>query len=49
MITPDGKTAYVTDNQADTVTPIDVATNTAEPAIKVGLDPTEIAIVSGRQ
>jgi YVTN family beta-propeller protein len=35
-ITPDGRTAYVTNRNSDSVTPIDTATNTAGPAITVG-------------
>jgi hyaluronoglucosaminidase len=35
VLTPDGKTAYVTDGGAGTVTPIHTATNTAGPPIKV--------------
>jgi len=41
---PDGKTAYVVNNRRGTVTPIDVATNTAGPAIKVAMGPGVIAI-----
>jgi YVTN family beta-propeller protein len=44
-IAPDGKTAYVADYaESGTVTPIDVATNTAETPIPAGPDPDEIAI-----
>jgi YVTN family beta-propeller protein len=35
-ITPDGKTAYVTNGGSDTVTPIDTRTQTARAAIRVG-------------
>jgi YVTN family beta-propeller protein len=45
-ITPDGKTEYVLSQNvnADTVTPISTATNTARKAIKVGPYPHAIAI-----
>jgi YVTN family beta-propeller protein len=43
-ITPDGKTVYVADLNANTVTPISTATNTAGPPIKVGKNPGVIAI-----
>ena len=43
-ITPDGKTAYVTNFDSDTVTPIATATNTAGPPITVGHGPDAIAI-----
>ena len=43
-ITPDGKTAYVTNRGSGTVTPIATATNTAGPPITVGSDPSAIAI-----
>src|ERR1039457_6099350 len=43
-VTPIGKTAYVTNTLLDTVTPIQVATNTAGKAINVGEDPQVIAI-----
>jgi YVTN family beta-propeller protein len=48
-ITPNGKTAYVTNDgtgqiPGHTVTPIDTATNTALKAMKVGLRPVAIAI-----
>ena len=43
-ITPNGKTAYVANNDSDTVTPISIATNTAGPAIHVDSGPTWIAI-----
>src|SRR5262249_11881578 len=42
-ITPDGKTAYVTNNNAS-VTPIEVATNKPGPEIKVGRRPFVVAI-----
>jgi len=43
-ITPDGKTAYVTNEFSGTVTPIRTATNTALRPIKAGLRPDAIAI-----
>ena len=43
-ITPDGKTAYVTNLDSGTVTPISTATNTAGTAIPVDMDPGGIAI-----
>jgi YVTN family beta-propeller protein len=45
-ITPDGKTAYVTNNTSPvgSVTPIDLATNTAGTPIPIGRDPRGIAI-----
>ena len=43
-ITPNGKTAYVTDDDSGYVTPIDLATNEAEMRIKVGDAPEGIAI-----
>ena len=43
-ITPDGKTAYVVNGTAGTVTPIDTATNKPGPAIVVGREPAAIAI-----
>ena len=43
-ITPDGKTAYVANYRAGTVTPIQIATNKALPAITVGNAPQTIAI-----
>ena len=43
-ITPDGKTAYVTNFLSGTVTPIRTATNTALPPIKTGLRAVAIAI-----
>ena len=43
-ITPDGKTAYVTDSGSGTVTPINTVTRRAAPAIAVGADPRAIAI-----
>jgi YVTN family beta-propeller protein len=39
-IAPDSKTAYVTGEESDTVTPIRVATNTAGKTIKVGSSPS---------
>jgi YVTN family beta-propeller protein len=43
-ITPNGKTAYVTNLEGNSVTPIEVASNKAGPEIKVGSDPLGIAI-----
>ena len=43
-ITPNGKTAYVSNNGSGTVTPISTATNTADKAIKAGTGPYAIAI-----
>ena len=43
-ITPDGKTAYVTNDGSGTVTPIRTATNTALSPIEVGFYPWAIAI-----
>ena len=43
-ITPDGKTAYVTDGGNFGVAPIDTATNTADPSISVGGGPAAIAM-----
>jgi YVTN family beta-propeller protein len=43
-ITPDGKTVYVVNRDNDTVTPVDVATNTAGAPISVGDRPIGIAI-----
>ena len=43
-ITPDGKTAYVTNYGSGTVTPIATATNTAGMPITTGSDPYAIAI-----
>jgi YVTN family beta-propeller protein len=43
-ITPDGKTAYVTNGDSDSVTPIDTATNIAGTSIGVGAYPYSIAI-----
>ena len=43
-ITPDGRTAYVTNPGSGTVTPIRTATNTALRPIKTGLGPDAIAI-----
>jgi YVTN family beta-propeller protein len=41
---PNGLGAYVANFYSNSVTPIDVATNTAEPAIKVGVAPNFIAM-----
>ncbi|HLX51288.1 MAG TPA: hypothetical protein VKS82_23435 [Streptosporangiaceae bacterium] len=43
-ITPDGKTAYVSDSWQRGVTPITIATNTAGKPIKLGHFPGLIAI-----
>ena len=43
-ITPDGKTAYVANSGANTVTPIDVAPGKADTPIVVGSTPTAIAL-----
>ena len=43
-IAPDGETAYVTDSGSNTLTPINLATNAAEPSIVVGPAPTGITI-----
>jgi YVTN family beta-propeller protein len=43
-ITPDGKTAYVTNADSGTVTPISTATNRPGKPIKVGREPVGIAI-----
>jgi YVTN family beta-propeller protein len=43
-ITPDGRTAYVTDSGSGAVTPISTVTRRAGPAITVGTDPRAIAI-----
>ena len=43
-ITPDGKTAYVSHINGNTVTPIRIATNTALTPIPVGSNPWRIAI-----
>jgi YVTN family beta-propeller protein len=43
-ITPDGKTAYVTNYSDGTVIPISTAANTAGPPIKTGKNPSYIAI-----
>ena len=43
-ITPDGKTAYVTNDLSGSVTPIDTATNTPGTAIAVGSAPFGVAI-----
>jgi YVTN family beta-propeller protein len=48
-ITPDSKTAYVTNANTDTVTPIRTATNTALAPIKVGGSPLAIAITPDGQ
>ena len=44
VITPDGKTAFVTNFASGTVTPIDTATNTARPPIEVVGYPVAIVI-----
>jgi YVTN family beta-propeller protein len=43
-ITPDGRTAYVTNSGSGTVTPIRTATNTALPSIKTGRSAVTIVI-----
>ncbi|HLX78183.1 MAG TPA: PKD domain-containing protein, partial [Acidimicrobiales bacterium] len=43
-ITPDGGTAYVSNDGSSTVTPIDLATNTAGTAIPVGGAPVGLAV-----
>jgi YVTN family beta-propeller protein len=43
-ITPNGRTAYVTNSDSGTVTPIDTATNQAGPPIRVGPGPLSIVI-----
>jgi DNA-binding beta-propeller fold protein YncE len=43
-ITPNGVTAYVTDNGSAKVTPITLATKTAGAAITVGTGPDAVAI-----
>jgi YVTN family beta-propeller protein len=43
-ITPDGKTAYVTNFSSGSVTPIETATNTPGPAIAVGSFPSGVAV-----
>ena len=43
-ITPNGATAYVANSSRNTVTPIDMATNTAGTPISVGTDPEAVAI-----
>jgi YVTN family beta-propeller protein len=48
-VTPDGKTAYVANYGSGTVTPIQIATNTALPPITVGIDPGAIAITPDGQ
>jgi YVTN family beta-propeller protein len=48
-ITPDSKTAYVTNAYTDTVTPIRTATNTALAPIKVRESPLAIAITPDGQ
>ena len=47
MITPDGKTGYVANGGSDTVTPIDIATDTALPPVKVGLSGLARKFVGG--
>jgi YVTN family beta-propeller protein len=43
-ITPNGKTAYVTNYGSGTVTPITTATNATGTPIKVGKDPERLTI-----
>jgi YVTN family beta-propeller protein len=44
VATPNSRTLYVAGENPNTVTPITVATNAAQPAIAVGADPYELAI-----
>jgi len=44
VITPDGRTVYVTNLGSNTVTPISTATNKAGHAIRTGKTPVAIAI-----
>jgi YVTN family beta-propeller protein len=46
-ITPDGTTAYVVNEDIDTVTPIDTSTNTVGSSIPVGYQPTAVAVTPG--
>ena len=48
-ITPDGKTAYVTNQYSTWVTPIDTATNTAGPPIQIGTGSGAIAMTPNGQ
>ena len=43
-ITPDGRTAYVVSTRSGTVTPIRTATNVAGKAIRVGTQPSAVAV-----
>ena len=45
-VTPDGKTAYVANNNSGTVTPITTATNTPGKPIQVGNGPFGLVIAS---
>ena len=44
-ITPNGRTLYVVNGDAGTVTPVSTATNKAGRSVKVGLEPVAVAIV----
>jgi YVTN family beta-propeller protein len=44
VVTPNGKTAYVSNQNDDTVTPIRTATNSALPPIHVGHQPFDMAV-----
>jgi YVTN family beta-propeller protein len=48
-ITPDGRTAYVANEDSGTVTPIHTRTNTAGPPVHVGRRPIIIAITPGQR
>jgi DNA-binding beta-propeller fold protein YncE len=43
IITPNGKTAYVACIASGTVVPITIATNKAQPAIRIGTGPDDMA------
>ena len=43
-VTPDGKTVYAANQESNSVTPIEVATNTAGSEVKVGIRPFAIAV-----
>jgi DNA-binding beta-propeller fold protein YncE len=44
VVSPDGRMAYTADSQSNTVTPIDLRRRVALPAIRVGRDPTDLAL-----
>jgi hyaluronoglucosaminidase len=44
VVTPDGRTLYVTNSADGTVTPIDVATGKAGEVIQVGTGPEGLAV-----